>query len=384
MSWADQDLLNKYIDLALSARLNPVALVPELQAVLNLLLPNVERVEREGYFGVLHLARGRSRLLAVGAEHIVSASLNISELDEELLDKIESIDDLRGELWEEVGMRLGGSLKQAVLYLREQEGVPPLRSIYVISEAPACDKTIDLLKANFNLGALKRWNFFGAVSLNSLGEPALRVIPNQTAWASLIGGGMQGLMAERLSVPVEETPRLQLNLHPQRTRLVQNRRYRSLIKKTSAATGIVALCFGMWLAASVVPSYFYYSSAVASAQADLHKLTAKRTELDRVSTGNQAIESQLAQLKRADEDRTKSRFALTLPRLLPNGVELAEMSIDDNKVSISGTATNSSGAQTFLNNINANKLVKSPVLEITHGELGRVSFFIEGQTGTVN
>jgi Tfp pilus assembly protein PilN len=60
------------------------------------------------------------------------------------------------------------------------------------------------------------------------------------------------------------------------------------------------------------------------------------------------------------------------------------MSIDDNKITLTGIAVNSSGAQAFLSNINASKLVKSPVLEITRSSAGRVSFFIEGQTGSVN
>ena len=53
VSWASQEILNKYIDLALSARLQPTTLIPELQAVLNLLIPQLDRLEREGFFGIL-------------------------------------------------------------------------------------------------------------------------------------------------------------------------------------------------------------------------------------------------------------------------------------------------------------------------------------------
>lgn len=384
MSWANQDLLNKYIDLALSARLNPVALIPELQAVLNLLIPMLDRLERESHVGILHLARGRSKLLAVGSEQVISASLNISELDEELLDEVESVADVTGEVWSEVGVRLGSSLKQAVLYLREQEGVPPLRSIYVISEAPKCEKIVDLLKANFNLGALKRWHPLQQLGLDIQNEPALRAISNQTAWASLVGGGLQGLQPEQLSVETSAMPRFQLNLHPQRVQLFKNRRYRAIVKKTNAASIIVACVFSIWLAIDVVPSYIYYSSAVTSAASELKLLNAKRNELANLNSTIQNVSATTSSLKQADQDKTKSRFALTLPSLLPNGVELSEMSIDDNKITLTGIAVNSSGAQAFLSNINASKLVKSPVLEITRSSAGRVSFFIEGQTGSVN
>jgi Tfp pilus assembly protein PilN len=384
MSWANQDLLAKYIDLALTAHLQPVALIPELQAVLNLLTPMLERLERESCIGLLHLARGRSKLLAVGPEQIVSASLNISELDEELLDEIESVPDISGGVWSELGTRLGSSLKQAVLYLREQEGIPPLRSIYVISEASECEKIIDLLKANFNMGALKRWQPLTKLGVNVSNSPALQAIPNQTAWASLVGGGLQGLQSEQLSIPVDAAPKLQLNLHPQRTQLVRNRRYRKIIKKSNATSLLVCSIFALWLTLDIVPSYLYYASTVSLAKTDLQTLAGKRNELNAVKNKNEHLDAQMAALKQADYENTKSRFVLTLPGLLPNGVELSEMSIDDRKISISGIAINSSGAQTLLNNINSSKLVKSPVLELTRSDAGRVSFLIEGQTGAVN
>lgn len=385
MSWANQDLLNKYVDLALSARLNPVALIPELQAVFNLLLPQLDRLEREGYFGLLHLARGRSKLLAIGPEHMATANLNISELDEELLDEIESVEDVSGEFWAEVGARLGSSLKQATLYLREQEGIPPIRNIYVISEATRCENILSLIKANFNLGSLKGWQPFNNLSIDRLvTAPAVQAIPNQTAWASMVGGGLQGLQASKLNVASDEFPRFQLNLHPQRDRLFKNRQYRSAAKKANWASFAVLSIFSCWLVLNTAPTYFRLDRVVSSAQTDLQNLSAKKAELESLKAATNSVQSQINALNQADQENTKSRFVMTLPGLLPNGVELSEMSVSDLKISISGVSVNSSGAQAFLSNISNAKLIKSPLLELTRAEEGRVGFLIEGQTGTVN
>jgi Tfp pilus assembly protein PilN len=385
MSWANQELLNKYIDLALTARLNPVALIPELQAVFNLLMPQLDRLEREGYFGLLHLARGRSKLLAIGPEHIATANLNISDLDEELLDEIESVDDVSGEFWAEVGARLGSSLKQATMYLREQEGIPPIRNIYVISEATHCENILSLIKANFNLGSLKGWQPLNQLAMDRLATaPATQAIPNQTAWASMVGGGLQGLQASKLTVASDESPRFQLNLHPQRDRLFNNRQYRRIAKKSNWTSFAFASIFACWLVLDAAPTYFRLDRVVSSAQSDLQNLNAKKMELESLNVMASATQSQIEALNRADQENAKSRFVMTLPSLLPNGVELSEMSVNDMKISISGVAVNSSGAQTFLGNINNAKLIKSPLLELTRAEEGRVSFLIEGQTGAVN
>jgi hypothetical protein len=385
MSWANQDLLNKYIDLALSARLNPVALIPELQAVLNLLIPQLDRLEREGYFGLLHLARGRSKLLAVGPERIVSANLNISDLDEELLDEIESVDDVSGAFWDEVGTRLGGSLKQAVMYLREQEGTPPIRNIYVISEAAKCENILTLIKSNFNLGSLKGWQPLNQLNVDSVAvAPAVKAISNQTVWASMVGAGMQGLKAEKLAISAEDVPRFQLNLHPQRDRLFHNRQYRSVGKKANWASFALVAIFASWIAVDFAPSYFRLNLMVSGSKAELQNLSNKQQELQVLNSVVQGSQSQIQSLKTADIENAKSRFVLTLPSLLPNGVELSEMTVNDSKISISGVAMNSSGAQTFLSNINNARLIKAPLLELTRASEGRVAFLIEGQTGAVN
>lgn len=385
VSWADQELLMKYIDLALSARMQPVALVPELQGVLNLLVPQLSRLDREGYFGLLHLARGRNKFLAVGPERIASANVNISELDEELLDEIESVDNVTNEFWGEVGERVGSALKQAVLYLREQEGIPPIRNIYVISEETTCHNMLTLISNNFTLGALRQWRPLDSLpKQKDLTIESASHIQNQTVWASLIGGGLQKLTPTRLAVPAGELPRFQLNLHPQRNQLSRNRQFKAVAKSLNWASVAAIALFAVWVTADFGVDFFRLQTSSQQVKSDLNTLETKQNELNQMNSAIQSAESQIASLVKADVVNAKSKFVMTLPSLLPNGVELSSMSVNDSTISLTGVALTNVGPQAFLNNITNSRLIKAPLLEVNRAESGKITFKIEGVTGMVN
>lgn len=385
VSWADQELLMKYIDLALSARMQPVALVPELQGVLNLLIPQLSRLDREGYFGLLHLARGRNKFLAVGPERIASANVNISELDEELLDEIESVDDVTNAFWGEVGERVGSALKQAILYLREQEGIPPIRNIYVISEETTCHNMLTLIGNHFTLGALRQWRPLDVLSKHKgLRVESASNIQNQTVWASLIGGGLQKLKPTRLAVPDGELPRFQLNLHPQRNQLSRNRQFKAVAKTLNVMSIAAVVLFGVWVTADFGVDFFQLQTSSQQVKSDLNALDSKQHELNQMNSAIQSAESQIASLVKADVVNAKSKFVMTLPSLLPNGVELSSMSVNDSTISLTGVALTNVGPQAFLNNIANSRLIKAPLLEVNRAESGKITFKIEGATGMVN
>ena len=75
---------------------------------------------------------------------------------------------------------------------------------------------------------------------------------------------------------------------------------------------------------------------------------------------------------------------MTLPSLLPNGVELSEMQFDEASISLKGFATSGSGAQGLLSNINDAQIMRAPLLKILSRADGRVNFSIDGSLGMVN
>ena len=385
VSWASQELLNKYINLIVQSRLFPVSLMPELQGILNILVPQLEKIEQQTYYGVLHLARGRSKLFAVSHDRIVTANLNIAELDEELVDEIEDVDEISGDFWGEVGSRFGSSLKQAALYLQEQEGVPAFKTIYVISEASRYENMITLLRSHFNLCALRVWQPLNLISKNeAMTSEALAIIPNQSIWASLVGGGMVGLTKPSVRVKIDSIARYQLNLHPNLLTLCANRAYKRFASIFNRCTvGLIAIQVVVFIS-YFLPNYLNDNNIIKNGQRDYALMQSKVREVESLNQVIGNLSSKQMTLNNANSDQSKSNFVTILPSLLPVGVELSNMAVDDTKIKIEGYSLSPSGVQIFLNNISKSDLIKSPTLRLSTPEGGKIAFLIEGPTGAVN
>lgn len=382
-SYADQMLLNKFIDLCLSAQLYPVALVPETLAIMNLLVPQVDRLEREGYFGLLHIARGRSQLLAVGPERLAAAKVNILELDEELLDEIEAVDDISGEFWEEVGDRLSSALRQAVMYLREQEHIPPFKNIYVICEAPKSDNTLALVKSKFNLGSLKGWNPLNFVTVQPSTLHVLADVPNQAAWASLLGAGLLGLRPSKLFVEDVETPKFQINLHPQSDKLYTNRKYRRVAKAANWAGVGFASVLAVWFALDLGPRYLRLDREVksfAQVTTDVQQATGQLSALDGQLNAKRA---ELQRYLSVSQSPGHERLLLRLPGVLPTGTELSSLELKDKMVMVKGHANDPVAPQVFLQNLISSKVMLDPVLSVQQGTKGLLLFTVQGSVGSL-
>jgi hypothetical protein len=385
VSWGSQELLNKYINIVLQAKIYPVALIPELQGILNILVPQLEKVEQEPYYGVLHIARGRSKLFAVSRDRIVTANLNISELDEELVDEIEEVNDINGDFWNEVGTRFGSALKQASLFLQESEGIPAFKNIYMISEAPKYENMLALLRKNFNLCALRQWKPLELISKNEEGiAGALSIVPNQGLWAGLIGGGMVGLSKPKLKPKSDSKVRYQLNLHPQIKTLCSNRTYKRTAQILNRmSVGLIAVQVAVF-AAYFLPNYMADNSTINSGLNAYNQTIEKIKEIESLNQVIGLISARQNSLSTANIDASKSNFVTILPSLLPVGVELSNMTMDDSKIKIEGYSLNPSGVQVFLKNLSSTELIKSPTLKLNSPVGGKIAFNIEGPTGLVN
>jgi hypothetical protein len=314
--------------------------------------------------------------------------VNIDELDEELLDEIESLSDISGDFWAEVGARMASSLRQAVMYLREQEKTPNFRNIYVICEMPKCDNTLELIRQHFNLGTLKNWQPLNTLPMDAARcGPAVATIPNQAAWASLVGGGLLGLREPKLMVAADEVPRFQLNLHPQHKQLHQNRQLRRVAKWSNWGSFVFGAGFLAWVLIDFGPKYLRVDQQVQSAQSVLQERDAQRSAVQALDGAIASINSQLGGLEKASVENNRSRFLVALPSALPDGTELSRLEIDEAKVVMNGHAFDPTGPQQFLNQLIAKKILISPTLEVTQpaNSAGQMlTFKITGTAGMVN
>ena len=87
--------------------------------------------------------------------HVVK--LEVTEFDQVLLAEIEDVQDTVGEFWDEVGGRVGNTLRQAVLFLQEEQDFPEFASIHVVVDALRA-QNFTLMNRHFNLAQLRLWD----------------------------------------------------------------------------------------------------------------------------------------------------------------------------------------------------------------------------------
>jgi len=356
-TWADQRAINICIEFLLSAQLYPILIVPETQAIYNHLFGQLERLEKEAFFGILHLASGRSQLMVAGPERLVHAKLNISELDEVLLEDIEEIDGVDGPFWVEVGARLGNALKQAFLYLKEEERIPPIRNIYVVSESSKVANTTLLLSRNFNLSNLKLYPVSHNIRqmISAIEESK---IENQSIFSGILGLGMQEVDQKNnlLKKDSDIQSLIGLNLQPHIKRIVDNRKLAKLTRNIYFVTAIMATLASIWTVIYLLPAYIINQSQLQQYQIVVKTLIKQEQALSETQAKSKKYDQDITVLLNAKKGASKSRLMTLLPKIVPAGVELDSFTVNPESISITGRATSSATAQAFYNAIFDNEL----------------------------
>jgi len=351
-TWADQRAINICIEFLLSAQLYPVLIAPETQAIYNHLYRQLDRLEKETFFGVLHLASKRSQLMIIGPERLVHAKLNITELDEVLLEDLEKIDDVNGTFWDEVGARIGNALKQSFLYLKEEEAIPPIRNIYVVSELPKVKNTMSLLGRHFNLSNLKPYPTHNAAQHMRL-IANTNGVENGSVFSSVLGLGSQEVFQKNLfkNRNTSKENLITLNLHPHVKRIATNRKI-SLVAKNFHWMSILVLALAfIWAMVYLLPSYILNHTQLQEYRSANKTLLNQEQELIDIQAESKKYTDLLSLLLKSTQGASKSRLMTLLPKIVPVGVELDSFTVTPESISITGRATSTALAQNFYNAI---------------------------------
>ena len=87
--------------------------------------------ERFKPFFVIHLCPGNNQIIAHFRGRLYMHKINISDFDEALLMELERVDEVEGDFWEEVAIRVSEQVKQAIAFLVETYDVQsPDKSVF--------------------------------------------------------------------------------------------------------------------------------------------------------------------------------------------------------------------------------------------------------------
>ena len=357
IGYAELTSLRPWADILLSAHLNPVYLELETVALANYLYASLPADERRQSQAILHVCDDRAEIIAFQPSRFHTIKLEISDFDQILLAQIEDIDDPTGEFWEEVGGRIANTLKQAILFLQEEQDFPPFSIIHVAVDSLRAENFMRLVDRHFSLAPLILWDPTAATQMAPPVEHLLAKVTNRSGFTSALGLGLRKLGT------FGETGAglIQLSLLPQAATLRRNRQLGVISKSLGMGLATMALVVGLWTGGLVLPNFL--ESQAGSRGYENVKLEAAASQQRIASLTNRVAEldEDLSRLQKISSQRGKTIALNTIPDLVPEGVELSSYKLSDNTtLTLRGAAVDQDALLLFMTELMNSGLMEGP------------------------
>ncbi|XDZ66750.1 PilN domain-containing protein [Alphaproteobacteria bacterium LSUCC0684] len=335
LTFAESAHIQPWIDIVLAAHLNPVFLESDALSLINLryiTLPIED--QRQGQM-IIQLDRNFCQCLAFERHHVHRIKLEISEFDLVLLDQARETNPLEGDFWEEVSGRVANVIRQAILYLKEEQDFEPPSKVYLVSEYDKCENILPLLSKQFDLAPLILWNPFQGISLSLQASACADRCSNPTKFASTIGTSLQklGIYGEKGHTPFS------VNILPRHKILQRNRQISVITTTFSRGLMISIFLLAGWTAGFIVPQYIdseRISRDYKSLEFNSDHINA---QINEAMEALQKIGHEIEIMRILQSSSFRTSFLETLPDLLPDRMELASLEMkQSNEVKITGFA----------------------------------------------
>jgi len=351
-SATSKKIIDDYISMVLNGNLYPTRFIPESQSIIQAVHASLSEAEKNRPFCIFHLSPNNNKLIYVGLHELTIAKVDISDLDETLLNEIPKKEETQNEFWDEVATRISGNLKQAFTFLKDEIQTSNLRTIFLISDYEKEDVIFDLIHKNFKLANLRSLkHHFECVHLDK-GELDKTLLKRNLPKASKILSS-SGLAPNIGSYKLKNIRTLnsiirssQLDLHPQSQFIQMNFDYVDTLKKiTLVLTVVIALQFlyGLYSKSTLIdlnnPSNEYRSLV-----SDLKLNRLKVAELQK-DTNTYKAQTQL--LNTSLQGILNDEVYRLINKELPDDLELEQLLIKEKSFAIYGNGRSVSEINRF-------------------------------------
>lgn len=378
VGFAEMTSLRPWSDMLLAAHLNPVHIDLEPVALANFLYASLSREEKRQSQAILHITQNRIEVIAFQYNKFHTVKLEISEFDHVLLTEVEDIEDPTGEFWDEVGARTGNTLKQAILFLQEEQDFPPFSVIHVAVDALRARNLMTLLDRGFTLAPITLWDPTERAQLSQPVSQLLSKVGNVSGFGSAFGLGLR-----RLGTFGEpDRGLIQLSMLPNADTLRRNRQMGVVSRSLLKAWVVVAMIMFGWTFGMVVPGFLDSKSESRGIEDIKMSAAMAQEQLTNAESTVGIRETELMAVSEIGMPRGKLVIMDTLPDLLPEGLELSSYSLEDNNnLTITGSAISEAAVFTFMSELINNGLVANPSTRPTPREESTFYDFV--LTGTL-
>jgi Tfp pilus assembly PilM family ATPase len=358
VGYTEMAILRPWVDLLLSAHLNPVHIELEQVALANYLYASLPPDERRQSQAILYASVDRIEIIAFQPTRFHTIKLEISDFDQILLAEIEDVDQPTGDFWDEVGGRVANTLKQAILFLQEEQDFAPFSLIHVATDSLRARNFMTLLDQHVSIVPLVLWDPTASAEMALPVERLFSDVQNKSGFASTFG-----LALRKLGTFGDPGAGLiRLSMLPQANSLRRNRQLGVVSKSLVKALVVSIIVIGGWTGGIVLPAFL--ESQTGSRGYETIKLEAAATEqrIASLTTTLEKLDTELSSLSSLGSPRGKSIILNTLPDLVPEGVELSSYNLSDNtSITLKGSATNQDAILLFVTELMNSGLLNAPV-----------------------
>jgi Tfp pilus assembly PilM family ATPase/Tfp pilus assembly protein PilN len=357
--------LERYRSLMLEANLIPVFVENELFSLVNGIYARMTTDERYRPFFAVHLCPGNNHIVVHFRGRLYMHKINISDFDEALLMELERVDEVEGDFWEEVAIRVSEQVKQAISFLVETYDVQRPDKLFLVSEYREIENFYFLLHERLGTARVVIYDAMDDVDVPNQHQKYVDFFANASIFTTAIGLATQGLNVEGRSHDKMHSRLISMNFLEDAPRIRRNRQLSAVNRILSLAIVAVILFSGTVLGVNTVPAFLQtraasaqFSAAEASARAESLRRQVNEKKLTEI---NQVI----GDIRANSANRGYGVFLSKLPALLPAGAELQKLEIDaKDGVEMAGLALENEDINLLKRNLRTAKLLRrDPTVE---------------------
>ena len=357
--------LERYRSLMLEANLIPVFVENELFSLVNGIYARMSTDERYKPFFAVHLCPGNNQIVVHYRGRLYMHKINISDFDEALLMELERVDEVEGDFWEEVAIRVSEQVKQAIAFLVETYDVQRPDKLFLVSEYREVENFYFLLHERLGTARVVIYDAMDDVEVPNEHQKYVDFFANPSIFTTAMGLATQGLNVEGRSLSHMHSRLISMNFLEDAPRIRRNRQLAAVNRILSLAIVAVILFSGTVLGVNTVPAYLQtreastqYDAAAGAARAEALRRQVNEKKLTEI---NQVI----TDIRANSANRGYGVFLSKLPALLPPGAELQKLEIDaKDGVTMAGLALENEDINRLKRNLRTAKILRrDPTVE---------------------
>ena len=363
--------VRRYIGLLIDADLMPVFVENEAFSLINGIYTRLDVEKLANPVLMLHLCPNSNMVIGFERNRVVMQKVDISEFDEALLLELEDIDTVDGPFWEEISIRVGEQVKQALAFLHEERDFPKLSKLHLVSEHKNIQNMTDLLKDYVGSTRLVPWDALDAVEVPSDQARYVDYFRNSSVFTTALGLATQGINITGKSEDLRHRRLIDLNFLPDVRAIRRTRQFAALNKLLLVGISMLFVASFLLIGVANIPTLVSSNRAVKAYDDIASDAQSQNLRHAALTKKMKDLEASNKKLNNLVNPQGYTILMSSLSEMLPEQAELESLTVNENAdLVITGYSRSTVAINQFAKNIIKKGLArKAPVTQSKSGNL---------------